>query len=182
MKAVVVVAHPDDCILFALGIVQLMKEWSWTIAYLTYTRDSDRGQEIGNFWQRRNIETIWLGYTDDYRDIDRGQVSFDGAAAAADIQCVIARYDVVITHDANGDYGHVHHRFVNASIVDRHPNIITFSPFGQGNLHVSLPNGLYTLDEIPQHATLGDFINPDNRHNEYQVPLALKNQYPQMSQ
>jgi hypothetical protein len=182
MKAVVVVAHPDDCILFALGIIQLMKEWSWSIAYLTYTRDSDRGQEIGNFWQRRNIKTHWLGYTDDYHDIERGAVSFDSVAAAADIQCLIARYDVVVTHDANGDYGHVHHQFVNASIVDHHPCIITFTPFGQGNLHVTLPDGLYTLDEIPQHAALGDFINPDNRRNEYQVPLALKNQYPQMSQ
>lgn len=182
MKAVAVVAHPDDCILFALGIIQLMKEWTWSIAYLTYTRDSDRGQEIGNFWQRRNIETVWLGYTDDYHDIERNNVSFDTESAAHDIQQLIKNYDIVVTHDCAGDYGHVHHRFVNACVEGHHPAVITFSAFGQGNLHVVLPNGLYTLDEIPQHATLGDFISPDNRRNEYCVPVALKSQWTELNQ
>lgn len=182
MKAVVVVAHPDDCILFAYGIVQLMPQWSWSIAYLTYTLDSERGQEIGSFWHRRNIKTHWLGYHDDYRDIERDCVSFDSVAAAQDIQQLIADYDVVVTHDAAGDYGHIHHRFVNNSIVGHHSCVVTFSQFGQGNLHVALPDNLYTLDEIPQHASLGDFISPNNRHNEYQVPAVLKSQYPQLNQ
>jgi hypothetical protein len=182
MKAVAVVAHPDDCILFAYGIIQLMSKWSWSIAYLTYTRDSDRGQEIGDFWQRRNIETHWLGYVDDYRDIERGAVSFNTELAAADIQNLISAYDVVITHDANGDYGHPHHCFVNACVEGHHPAVITFSPFGQGNLHVALPDGLYTLDEIPQHASLGEFISPVNRHNKYHVPAALKSRYPDLNQ
>jgi hypothetical protein len=173
MKAIAMVAHPDDCILFALGIIVHMPEWSWSIGYLTYTRDSDRGQEIGDFWQRRNIETHWLGYLDDYRDIERGTVSFDAAAAAQDVQKLISDYDVVVTHNAAGDSGHIHHRFVN-TCVQNHPTVITFSPFGQGNLHVALPNGLYTLDEIPQHAELGDFISPVNRQNEYCVPEHLK--------
>ena len=182
MKAVAVVAHPDDCILFAYGIIQLMTEWSWTIAYLTYTRDSDRGQEIGAFWQRRNFETIWLGYVDDYHDIERDCVSFDAVTAARDIQKLISEYNVVVTHDRAGDYGHVHHRFVNACIEGHHPTVITFSPFGQGNLHVALPDGLYSLDEIPQHARLGEFISPNNRHNEYCVPESLKSRWAKLDQ
>jgi hypothetical protein len=182
MKAIAMVAHPDDCILFAMGMIVHMPEWTWSIGYLTYTRDSDRGQEIGSFWQRRNIATHWLGYVDDYRDIERGAVSFDAELAAADIQSLITSYDVVITHDANGDYGHPHHCFVNACVEGHHPAVITFSPFGQGNLHVALPDGLYTLDEIPQHASLGDFISPVNRHNEYHVPVELKSQCPQLNQ
>jgi hypothetical protein len=182
MKAVAVVAHPDDCILFAYGIIQLMSEWSWSIAYLTYTRDSDRGQEISTFWKRRNIKTVWLGYTDDYHDIERNSVSFDAESAARDIRQLIAKYDVVVTHDCAGDYGHIHHRFVNACVEGHHPTIITFSPFGQGNLHVSLPDGLYSLDEIPQHASLGDFISPNNRHNEYCVPAELKSRWAKLNQ
>jgi hypothetical protein len=47
MKAVVVVAHPDDCILFALGIIQLMKEWSWSIAYLATFGSVEISKHIG---------------------------------------------------------------------------------------------------------------------------------------
>jgi LmbE family N-acetylglucosaminyl deacetylase len=182
MKAIAIVAHPDDCILFAMGMIVHMPKWTWSIGYLTYTRDSDRGREIGSFWKRRNIATHWLGYVDDYRDIERGAVSFDADRAAADIQSLISAYDVVVTHDAHGDYGHPHHRFVNACVAGHHPAVITFSPFGKGNLHIALPAGLYTLDEIPQHATLGDFISPVNRHNEYHVPAVLKSQYPDLNQ
>lgn len=174
MRALAVVAHPDDCILFALGIIQRTPQWSWEIVYLTYDRDSERGQEIASFWERRGIATHWLGYNDDWHDIQRGEPSFDVDQACSDIAQLIRGYGVVVTHDANGDYGHPHHRFVHRCVAENHTTVITFSPFGKGNLYIELPDNLYSLDEIPQHASLGDFISPVNRRNEYQVPEHIK--------
>jgi LmbE family N-acetylglucosaminyl deacetylase len=170
MKTLLMVAHPDDCILFGLGLIHHRPHWQWEIAYLTYTEHSERGQEISNFWHRRNIKTHWLGYVDDYRDIENNKISFDSVAAQADIATLVQNYQVVVTHDANGDYGHLHHVFVHNCVTHYHTNVVTFSPFGKGNLHIKLPDNLYQLDEIPQHASLGDFISPVNRQNEYQMP------------
>jgi len=170
MKTLLMVAHPDDCILFGLGLIHHQPQWHWEIAYLTYTEQSERGQEISNFWHRRNIKTHWLGYVDDYRDIENNKISFDSVAAQDDIATLVQNYQAIVTHDANGDYGHLHHVFVHNCVTQHHTTVITFSPFGKGNLHVKLPDNLYTLDEIPQHASLGDFISPVNRKNEYQMP------------
>lgn len=174
-QALVVVAHPDDCIIFALGIIHRCPDWQWEIAYLTYNPTTTRGQEISAFWRNRNISTHWLDYADDWRDIERGEPSFDTQQAARDIAKLVEDYDIVVTHDANGDYGHPHHRFVNQAACAAHDNIITFSPFGQGNLYIKLPDNLYSLSEIPEHyKSVGDFISPVNRQNEYHVPEHLK--------
>ena len=174
MKPLVVVAHPDDCILFALGIIHQMPSWPWEIAYLTYDTNTKRGKEISDFWQKRNIPTHWMGYVDDWRDIEKGSPSFNTDEARDRIKALINNYNLIVTHDANGDYGHLHHQFVHQSVVAHHDTVITFSPFGQGNLYIELPDHLYSLSEIPEHATLGDFISPIGRRNEYLVPDHIK--------
>jgi len=174
MKALLMVAHPDDCIIFGMGLIHYRPSWQWTIAYLTYTKLSTRGQEISNFWARRNINTVWLGFADNYRDIENNAISFDSVAAENQIAATVQDYTVVVTHDAAGDYGHIHHRFVNQCVNRFHKSVITFSPFGQGNLCVDMPDDLYTLDEIPiHHSSIGDFISPVGRKNEYRIPEHL---------
>lgn len=174
MKALLMVAHPDDCILFGYGLIHHRPQWRWTIAYLTYTQHSERGQEIAQFWQARNIETIWGGFSDDYRDIENHTISFDTTAAQQYIASTVQQHQVVVTHDAAGDYGHIHHVFVHQAVTASHNTVITFSPFGQGNLTVSLPDNLYSTHEIPVHyASIGQFISPIGRKNEYCVPPHL---------
>ena len=36
MKAVALVAHPDDCIIYASAYMDAHPEYSWTIVYLTH--------------------------------------------------------------------------------------------------------------------------------------------------
>lgn len=174
MKALLMVAHPDDCIIFGLGIIHHCLHWDWNIGYLTYCSTDPRGREISNFWQKRNIKTHWLGFKDDYRDIEAGAVSFDSAQAEADIADLVSQYQVVATHDPDGDYGHVHHQFVNRCVAKHHAKVIEFSKFGAGNLSVVLPDNLYTVDEIPIHYnSIGNFISPVGRCNEYCIPNNL---------
>lgn len=162
------VAHPDDCVIFAYSYIHHHPEYQWTICYLTYTQDDARGQEFFNFWNRRSIKTKFLGYTDDWHDIENKKISFDEMSARANIQAVIADQDLILTHDAHGDYGHLHHVFVNQA-TDGHPNRITFAGPGKGTIKYTLDPGTYSLDEIPMHSdTVAGFHTRVHR-NEYTI-------------
>ena len=64
IKGLMVVAHPDDCIIFGWPFVRLYGNVNWKILYLTYTDTSDRGAEIKNFWQHYNITVDFCGVED----------------------------------------------------------------------------------------------------------------------
>ena len=72
-------------------------ELNWTIGYLTYTAEDARGQEISAFWQRRGIPCVFLGYVDDYRDLETKKISFDTGLACKDLQALADQHDLV-TH------------------------------------------------------------------------------------
>lgn len=167
MKALCVVAHPDDCVIFAYSYIHNHAEMDWTIAYLTYTAADARGAELLAFWQRRDIACVFLGYVDDYRDIAAGQISFDTVAAAADIAALVDQYDLVLTHDQHGDYGHLHHAFVH-DCVQHHLHLVTFAKLDCGTVALTVPSGTYDLTELPQHQHIVASFFPDGVHrNNY---------------
>ena len=166
MKALVMVAHPDDCVIFAYSYVHNHPEHAWTICYLTYTEWEPRGQEFKEFWQRRNIPTIFLGYRDDYHDIENKQLSFDHHQASKEIGNLCKRFDLVLTHNQQGDYGHPHHVFVHQAVGD-HLGKITFAGPGQGSVKYSVESGVYSLDELPLHRDVIAGFHTPNHTNEY---------------
>jgi hypothetical protein len=170
MKALCLVAHPDDCVIFAYSYIHNHPELNWTIAYLTYTAQEPRGQELAAFWQRRSIPCVFLGYVDDYRDIENCKISFDTVAARTDLVALAAQYDLVLTHDADGDYGHLHHVFVH-DCVQHHPNLVTFAGVGRGTVTLNVPPGTYDLAELPQHQHIvaSFFPNGEHRNNYTEV-------------
>ena len=104
MKAICFVAHPDDCIIFCLPFIDA-HEYNWTIVYLTYTETDARAIEVRNFWNKRNIETVFLGFEDLKLYSDKNNIDFETAKAS------INKYDadLILTHGANGEYDHPHH-------------------------------------------------------------------------
>ena len=68
MKALCLVAHPDDCVIFAYSYIHNHSEHDWTIAYLTYTESEPRAAEMSAFWRQRGIDTIFLGFEDHWHD------------------------------------------------------------------------------------------------------------------
>jgi hypothetical protein len=167
MKALCVVAHPDDCVIFAYSYIHNHPELDWTICYLTYTAEDDRGAELAAFWQRRSIPCVFLGYVDDYRDIAAGQISFDTVTARADLAALVGQYDLVLTHDEHGDYGHLHHVFVH-DCVQHHPNLVTFAKLNEGTVALTVPPGTYDLSELPQHQHIVASFFPNGVHrNNY---------------
>jgi LmbE family N-acetylglucosaminyl deacetylase len=174
MKAIVVVAHPDDCIIFAYSFMLAYPELDWSICYLTYTNRDPRGHELQEFWHKRNIPTMFLGYVDDWHDIENKQISFDEAHAWIDIQEAISGQDIVVTHDAEGDYGHLHHVFVHNAVLDYHPGAVIFSKIGKGNARYTVPLGTYALDELPEHGSIIASFHSKEHANEYFIPDSVK--------
>jgi hypothetical protein len=144
--------------------------YDWTVGYLTYTSNDARGQEMSAFWQRRGIPCVFLGYVDDYRDLESQQISFDTDSAREDIQALADRYDLVLTHDQQGDYGHLHHKFVY-DCVQHHPRLVTFANTSSGNVKFSVPVGAYDLSELPehQHIIAGFFPNGVHQNNYTEI-------------
>jgi LmbE family N-acetylglucosaminyl deacetylase len=167
MKALCLVAHPDDCVIFGYSYIYTHIEHDWTIGYLTYTAQDSRGAELAAFWRTRGIDCVFLGHNDDYHDLETKKISFDTAKAAAEIKHMIQQYDLVLTHDERGDYGHLHHVFVHDCAQD-HPGLVKFAGLSMGTVSHTVPAGTYNLSELPLHGEIVQKFFPDGQHrNNY---------------
>jgi hypothetical protein len=181
MKAICVVAHPDDCIIFAYAFIYNHPEYQWSIAFVTNSEFSERGKEITKFWNSRGINTMFLGYEDNVDDHwTNHAISFDTVEANNKIQALVKDYDLILTHNKNGEYGHIHHVFVN-SCLNEFDNVVTFNHLRNFYkfkfLNYNLPQTSYSLSEVPVHATvIKEFHKPNifgNLYFEYNSPKDL---------
>jgi LmbE family N-acetylglucosaminyl deacetylase len=151
LKALCVVAHPDDCIIFAWPFIERFSEFDWTVLYLTYNEQDDRAQEVKKFWQKRNVATQFLGNVDTYLDMENNKLSFDAEKAYRDIKQFAQNYDLLLTHDSMGDYGHIHHKFVHECVVAVNKPKLFFATAQDANFECERTEHL-DLAEIPLHA------------------------------
>lgn len=167
MKALCLVAHPDDCVIFGLSYIHHHPEYCWTVGYLTYTAADPRGAEIASFWQRCGIDTVFLGFEDHWHDNEQKQYTRWTEESAEQACWRLARqYDLVLTHDEWGDYGHIHHALVHAA-VRWHPKLVTFARPGSGTVEFLLPHTAYSADELPTHYSVIKGFHPDQHKNTY---------------
>lgn len=149
VKALCVVAHPDDCVIFAKPFIDT-HEYDWNILYLTYAMFEPRGKEIATYWSTQGIVTIHLGFTDDYRDMDNDALSFNHEQAAREISNICKDYDLILTHNPAGDYGHIHHKFVSQCATAAGKPMVYFAAEGQENQWCVAKNKV-NLDMLPLH-------------------------------
>lgn len=164
----VVVAHPDDCVIFAYSYIHNQDDHDWTICYLTYDEHTPRGREIQAFWHRRNIATCFLGFEDrwDHAHQSPGLLEFDQVAPY--IARAIADQDLIVTHNEQGEYGHPHHVLCNRATA-HHQQRVTFAGHGQGQIKYQIPAGVYDLDELPLHRHIIEQFHPVDHVNEYNL-------------
>lgn len=165
------VAHPDDCVIFAYSFVYNHATWNWTIGYLTHDSVSLRALEMKNFWNKRNVATVFLEHTDNHLDIQTGSCSFDTDRAHQDILDLTARYDIILTHDQHGDYGHLHHKFVNQSVL--HHNVITFDKPQSSGVEFVGPDTAHSINELPIHGKIVSSFHGIKYCNRYNIPTHL---------
>ena len=175
MKAMAMVAHPDDCVIFAYSFMHHYPGIDWTVCYLTYTEQDARGREFADFWSRRNIKTKFLGYADDWEFVKNSELGFDAKQAEDSIKEVIKDQDLILTHDHLGDYGHLHHKFINAVVCDSHSHVATFARVNHGNVKYTIEPDVYSLDEFPLHRDIVASFHPAQHTNEYAVSDRVRN-------
>lgn len=115
MNAVCLVAHPDDCVIFAWPFIERHKKLTWSIVYLTYEQEHERAKEASAFWSSKDIPVYFLGCDDDWDSVKQGQLGFNPEIAAAKISAKLKELnvDIILTHNNDGEYGHPHHKFVS---------------------------------------------------------------------
>lgn len=168
MKAMALVAHPDDCVIFAYSFMHNHPEYDWTVCYLTYTADHPRGQELQKFWHQRACNVVFLGFQDQWNHKDNCPGHIDLNLACRAIQAIVADQDLVLTHNAQGEYGHPHHVLVYQCAC-QHPNLVTFANPGSGTVKYSIDPGVYSLDELPLHRDIIAGFHSTTHTNEYNL-------------
>ena len=153
LKAICAVAHPDDCVIFARPFIKKYADFDWHIVYLTYHNTDDRAREVAAFWDKQGISTEFLGFVDHYTDNETGKFNFwKSVDAQAQIVRAVDAADIILTHNIDGDYGHIHHILVARSVASTGKPMVNFA----GQHQVDKSNCItidepLDLDQLPLH-------------------------------
>ena len=148
MKTLVLVAHPDDCVIFASGYMDAHPEYEWSIIYLTCWRLHKRGREMARYWRKRGVKTKFLGFKDHGRDLGlNGLYTWTEIEALKALHKAALGYDLILTHGAEGEYGHPHHCVVHKAVKDFPVSKVYFS-MDKNDLMFQLNIGMV---ELPRH-------------------------------
>ncbi len=100
-RAAVIVAHPDDEVLWAGGLILQHPEWDWTIVTLCRANDPDRAPRFDAVLER-------LAATGVMADLDDGpeQTPIDRVVIEETILSLLPEtaFDLVVTHGPHGEY------------------------------------------------------------------------------
>jgi LmbE family N-acetylglucosaminyl deacetylase len=115
VKAALIVAHPDDEILWAGGTILSHPEWDWFVASLCRAEDKDRAPKFF-----RSIE--FLGAKGKIGNLDDGpeQKPMETAVVQKTILSLLPStdYDFIITHGPKGEYTrHLRHEETCVAVV-----------------------------------------------------------------
>lgn len=150
VKAFAVVAHPDDCLIFARCYIDHYPKLDWTIVYLTYSSDDERAREVSSYWNKRSIPTVFLGFFDNIKDLETQEFNFwDKNLAIESLIATCTGAEQILTHNQDGEYGHIHHKLVHEAmqLIDV-PKIY----FGSQNSDLELESKFaLNLDDFPIH-------------------------------
>ncbi len=114
VNALVIVAHPDDEIIWMGGYLLRYSDWDWTIVSLCRKNDMDREPRFRNVCKMLNAESH-------ISDLDDTEEGYFKRISNEDIEPRLnflfgKRFDYVFTHGSNGEYGHIRHRQVSNSV------------------------------------------------------------------
>ena len=112
VKALCIVAHPDDETIWMGGTILKHRDWEWTIVSLCRKEDSDRYpkfMDVCSFYGA-------YGVIADLDDEKLEPLSIE--EVAEQIKSVLPEnvYDYIFTHGENGEYGHIRHSEIHRAV------------------------------------------------------------------
>lgn len=131
-QCVMVVAHPDDETLWGAGLL-LSEPGDWTVICCSVPRhDSIRAWKFFDACDVLGVKGRIIPSTETSPDEDLKHLDIID----------LSEFDWIVTHNAQGEYGHKHHRHVHRAVTERysHKKIWTFGHrrIGQGSISIKL--------------------------------------------
>jgi len=113
-RAVIIVAHPDDEIIWCGGMVLRNAEWDWTVLSLCRADDPDRRPKFQTVCQSLDVS----GCISDLDDGNPPQPINPMREIGRRVREHLGQtdWDLCLTHGANGEYGHPRHREVHVEV------------------------------------------------------------------
>jgi len=115
MQAVVIVAHPDDEVIWCGGLLLQKARWDWTVVSLCRGDDRDRTPKFAQVCERLGVRGIISDLNDEDPPSQIDPIRDIGDRIrrhAAD-----RHWDLCVTHGADGEYGHQRHREIHHEVV-----------------------------------------------------------------
>jgi LmbE family N-acetylglucosaminyl deacetylase len=115
MRTAIIVAHPDDEVIWAGGLILQHPDWDWTVLSLCRADDADRAPKFERVCRHLGA----TGLISDLDDSDPlGPIDTEAEVAGRITKLLPAtRWDLCLTHGDNGEYGHGRHKQVHAEVV-----------------------------------------------------------------
>lgn len=116
MKAAIIVAHPDDEIIWSGGLILQHPEWDWTVLSLSRADDADRCPKFHCVCDLLGVK----GYISDLDDSDPPKPINPRREIGSRIteHLPLTPWDLCITHGSNGEYGHPRHKEIHTEVLD----------------------------------------------------------------
>lgn len=116
-----IVAHPDDEVLWGGGH---LSEGDYFVVCITCGKNKTRSKEFKKVIEQSGNEGIILSYPDkvngkrdDWENVkDKMMTDLNYIITAKD-------WDLIVTHNKDGEYGHAHHKMLHSFVVDVYENV-----------------------------------------------------------
>lgn len=127
-KAAVFVAHPDDETIWMGGTILSHKDWEWKIFMATHNPNDDRGKQFQNAIAkyRDKVNKLSFEFIEIMPD-DQNWDKINSEKALSKLsQIDLNLFDIIFTHNIDGEYKHPNHELLGKYFKEQKKNIWHF--------------------------------------------------------